>query len=89
MKSKIRANYHWIIAFAVLLEMLIYGGVTNNLNGLYIIPVTETLQVSRSGFSLAMTMKMVAMFGFGMVSSVLFLKFGFRKLATLGLVGGA
>ena len=89
MKTKIRAHYCWIIVFMALLEMLIYGGVTNNLNGLFIIPVTETLQVSRSGFSLAMTMKMVTMFGFGMVSSVLFLKFGYRNLATLGLVGGA
>lgn len=89
MKSKLRANYHWIIALAVLVEMLIYGGVTNNLNAMYIIPVTESLEVSRSGFSLAMTMKSLTMFTFGMVSSVLFLRFGFRALATIGLVGGA
>ena len=89
MKAKIRANYHWIIVFVVLVEMLIYGGVTNNLNSMYIIPVTEALEASRSGFSLAMTMKSLTMFAFGMVSSVLFLHFGFRMLASIGLIGGA
>lgn len=89
MKAKIRANYHWLIVLIVLVEMLIYGGVTNNLNAMYIIPVTEALEASRSGFSLAMTMKSLTAFACGIVSSVLFLHFGFRMLAALGLVGGA
>lgn len=89
MKSKIRANYHWVIALMVLLEMLIYGGIINNLNGMFLIPVSEDLGFSRSSFSLAMTIKPLVTFGVGMFSSAMFMRFGFRKLVPIGLIAAA
>lgn len=89
MKAKIRANYHWVIALMVLLEMLIYGGIVNNLNGMFLIPVSEDLEVSRSGFSLAMTIKPLVTFVVGMFSSALFMQFGFRKLVPIGLIAAS
>jgi len=86
MKAKIRTHYHWVIALMVLLEMLIYGGIVNNLNSMFLIPVSEGLEVSRSSFSLAMTIKPLVTFLVGMFSSALFMQFGFRKLVPIGLI---
>lgn len=73
----------------VLLEMGVYGGVVNNLNSLYTIPVTDDLGISRSSFSLAMSLRPLMAFVFGTFSSLLFLRFGYRRLITIGLLGGA
>ena len=42
-----------VIAAIVLLEMFIYVGILNNINGVYIIPVSDTLGISRGDYSLA------------------------------------
>lgn len=85
MKEKIRAHYHWIIAFVVLIEMTVWGGIGNNLNSLYVIPVTEGLQISRGSFSLALSLNSLMGFLSTMVSGILFLRFGYRKLVVAGL----
>jgi len=85
MKEKIRANYHWIIAAVALVEMMVWGGIGNNINSLYVIPVTESLQISRGSFSLVMSLSSLMGFLSTMISGVLFLHFGYRKLIVMGL----
>lgn len=89
MKNWIKAHYHWVIAAVVLIEMTIYGGLVNNLSSMYLIPVTTSFGVSRSTYSLTLSLRSLLSFLSGMFSSVMFLRFGYRKLVTVGLVGGA
>ena len=86
MKEIIRKNYYWIIAFVVLVEMFVWGGIGNNITGLYVIPVTESLGVSRGSFSLVMSLSSLMGFVSTMVSGILFLHFGYRKLVLSGLL---
>lgn len=88
MKQKIRANYHWVIALIALLEMTVYGGVCNNINSVFVIPVTQSLGVSRGSFSLIMSLNSLMGFLSTMVSGVLFLRFGYRKLVSFALLLG-
>ena len=89
MKQKLRARYHWVIPLVVLLEMTVYGGMVNNLNSMYLIPLTESMGVSRSTYSLVASLRSFLYFLSGMFSSGMFLRFGYRKLVTIGLIGGS
>ena len=86
MKEFIRKNYYWVIAVVVLVEMFVWGGIGNNINGLYVIPVTESLGVSRGSFSLVMSLSSMMGFVSTFVSGILFLQFGYRKLVLSGLM---
>lgn len=85
MKDRIRSNYHWVIAAVVLIEMLVWGGIGNNINGLFVIPVTEGLGISRGSYSLVMSLSSLMGFVSTMVSGVLFMQFGYKKLVVVGL----
>ena len=89
MGTWIKKHYHWVIAIVVLLEMSIYVGFLNNLTGLHIVPVTDELHISRGSFSLAISMKHLVGFFTTMISGVLFLKFGYRKMVLGGLLLGS
>ena len=89
MKDKIRSNYHWVIAVVVLIEMLVWGGIGNNINGLFVIPVTESLGVSRGSYSLVMSLSSLMGFVSTMVSGMLFMQFGYKKLVVAGLVAAS
>lgn len=89
MGAWIKKHYHWVIAIVVLLEMSVYVGFLNNLTGLHIVPVTEELHISRGSFSLAISVKHLIGFVATMVSGVLFLKFGYRKMVLGGLLLGS
>jgi len=82
MRSVIKGHYHWIIAMIVLLEMFSYVGILNNINGLYVIPVSEALGITRGDYALAFSAKALA----GALSVVLsgpFLRrHGYRKMAS-------
>ena len=51
MRAKLNAHYHWVIAAMAVLAMLVCGGVGNSLNGITLIPITQSLGVSRGEFS--------------------------------------
>lgn len=89
MKTWIRAHYHWVIAALVLLEMTIYGGFVNNLSSMYLLPITQSMGVSRSTYSLVLSIRSLTYFLTGMFSSMMFLRFGYRKLVTCGLLLGS
>ena len=84
--KRIKTHYHWIVAAVALLQMLIYGGVINNLTSYHIIPVSEGLSISRTAFSLAVSVKSgVAVFSI-IGSGMLIQKMGYRKTVTMGLI---
>ena len=82
----IKKNYHWIIVALVLLEQAVHVGIINNLSGLFIIPVTEELQITRGSFSLSFSIRSLTGFFSTLFSGIFFAKFGFRKLATVFLL---
>lgn len=81
----IKRNYHWIIAAVALLQMLIYGGAVNNFSGYHMIPVTEALNITRTQFSLAESLRAI----FGVISTffsgALIQRFGYRKTTAAAL----
>lgn len=85
----IKKHYHWIIALLMLLELAVFSGILNNLISLHMIPVTEELQISRGSFSLAFTLRPLVGFFSTLLSGVFFARYGFRKLASLGLLVAA
>ncbi len=86
MRSKINANYHWVVAALAVLAMLICGGVGNSINGITLIPITQSLGVSRGEYSAAMVAKNIGGVGLNLLSGILFVKFGYRKLVPVALI---
>ena len=85
MLTKLKNNYHWIIAAMALLQLLIYGGAVNNFSGYHMIPVTEDLEISRTAFSLANSLRAVMGVISTLFSGFLIQRFGYRKAAAAGL----
>lgn len=86
MRAKLNAHYHWVIAAMAVLAMLVCGGVGNSLNGITLIPITQSLGVSRGEFSTAMIAKNIGGVVLNMVSGALFVKIGYRKLVPVALL---
>ena len=80
MKEKVKQNYHWVIAGVVLLALTVCGGIMNSFNGIVLIPITESLGVSRGAFTAATITRNVMSFLLSLFSGILFVKFGYRKL---------
>lgn len=85
----LRKHYHWAIALVVLIELAVYSGILNNIISLHLIPVTEDLGISRGSFSLAFSVRSLVGFFSTLFSGVFFVKFGFRKLASVALLVAA
>ena len=86
MKKFLHNNYHWIIAAVTVFHLLVYGGAGNNFSGYHMIPVTETLGISRTAFSLVVSLKAIVSVTGTLLSGVLIRRFGYRKVATSGLL---
>lgn len=82
----IKKNYHWVIVTVILIELAVHVGIINNLSSLYIIPVTEELNISRGNFSLAYSVRSLVGFFSTLFSGIFFAKYGFRKLASVFLL---
>ena len=85
MKSFIRKQYHWLIALVVLIELAVYVGMLNNLTGLYLIPVTQELQISRGSFSLAFSIRSLTSFLSILMSGAITAKYKFRPLSAIAI----
>lgn len=66
--------------------MLIYGGAVNNFSGYHMIPVTQTLEISRTLFSVAESARSVVGVFSTMFSGVITRRFGFRNVTSAALV---
>ena len=81
----IRKNYHWVVAFLVFLQMIVFGGLLNSAS-VYIIPISEALGVTRGSYSLATIPYSITCTLSTMVSGYLFQKFGYKKSAIASLI---
>ncbi len=84
MKAFIHKHYHWVIAVIMFLQMGIYAGICNNIS-LFVIPVSQELDISRSVFSLTNSLRNLCSFALIMFSGVLVKRFGYKKLALITL----
>lgn len=78
MKAWLKQHYHWIIAGIVLIQLMMCGGINNNLS-LFTIPVSESFGISRGAFSLATSLKYFTGFLGTIFSGVFLLRYGFRR----------
>ena len=85
MIKRIRQNYHWVVAFLVFAQMIVFGGLLNSAS-VYIIPISEALGVTRGSYSLATVPYSLTCTLSTMVSGYLFQKFGYKKSAIASLI---
>lgn len=85
--SFIKKHYHWLIAALVLIQLMVYGGINNNLS-LFFLPVSETFGVTRSALSLSAGVKAVASVLGTFLSGAVLLRFGYRKSVVVFLLTG-
>lgn len=81
----IKKNYHWLIALLVFLEMIVYGGLINSAS-VFVQPVSQSLNISTTTYSVAMMPYTVTCFLGTCVSGFLFSRFGYKKTAQISLV---
>lgn len=89
MKDAIRRHYYWVIAAVTFCEMTVFGGVLNNFSGLFLLPISQTLEVSRGLCASALSVASFTGFLSNVLSGSLFRRFGHRRLVTLGLLMAA
>lgn len=84
----LKRHYHWIIALVVFVEMIVYGGFLNA-GSVFIVPITDSLGLSRGDYSMALVPRGIVAFFSTMVTGFLFHKLGYRKSAIISLVSFA
>ena len=85
MKAWFRKHYHWVIFSIVFIEITIYGGLLNSI-GVFLLPTTEDLGISRGSYALAGSALYIASFFGNLSTGFLFHRFGYKKLCILGLI---
>ena len=85
MKKVIRRHYHWIVAILVFLEMIVFGGLLNSAS-VYIDPICEDLNQTRTAYAVAMMPYTVSCFIATSFSGYFFNKFGYKKSAICSLI---
>lgn len=85
MKARLKRNYHWVIAAVIFLEMTIVGGVLNTFSSIFLIPVTQALNISRGSFGLAFSIKSLCALFSNLAAGILFTRCSYRKLTTFFL----
>lgn len=85
MVTVVKKHYHWVIFSVVLLQLFLYIGIYNNLESLFIGPVTAGMGISRGSFSLAYSALSLAGFFSNFFSGFFLSKLGYRKNIVLFL----
>jgi MFS family permease len=81
----LKKNYHWLIAFLVFLEMIVYGGLINSAS-VFIQPISQELGVTTTAYSVAMMPYTITCFIGTCLSGYLFAHLGYKKTALASLV---
>lgn len=84
-----KKHYHWVIAAILLIQLGIFGGAANNFTGLHMVPVTESLGISRTTFSLLGSFRAIVSIGSTLMSGMLIMRLGYRFSLTACLFLGA
>ena len=83
-KEKIKQHYHWVILAILLIHSIAFGCVANAAT-VYVIPVTEGLQISRGLFSALGTITNIVMTVWTLFTTRMLHKFGYRKTAIIAM----
>ena len=85
MKRLIHKHYHWVIAVVALLHLGVYVGFANT-DGIFVLPVTQSLEISRSSYSLVtISLYQLCACLVQMSSGLIYKRFGYRKMICFGL----
>ncbi len=82
----LKKHYHWVLTAVVLLQLAASGGSINNVSSMFLLPVTESLEISRGDFALAYSARSITAFAFTLLTGALLLRFGYRKMIVTFLV---
>ena len=85
MFKSIKRHYHWIVAILVFLEMIVFGGLINSAS-VFIRPISESLDVKTTAYSVAMMPYTVSCFIGTSLSGFFFGRFGYKKTALVSLI---
>lgn len=85
MKAWLHKHYHWVIFLIVFVEITIYGGILNCL-GVFLLPTTQDLGISRGSYALAGSALYIASFFSNLATGFLFSRFGYKKVCMVSLV---
>ena len=85
MFKSIKRHYHWIVAILVFLEMIVFGGLINSAS-VFIRPISESLGVKTTAYSVAMMPYTVSCFIGTSLSGFFFGRFGYKKTALVSLI---
>ena len=77
--------YHWIILAVLFIENVVFGGIVN-CSSVFIIPVTEGLEISRTAYSVLIMMQYLASTISTMATSLLFRRFGYKKVFLVAML---
>ncbi len=80
----VRKHYHWVIALLAFIEAILYGGLLNCAS-MFIIPISEGLQITRGTYALATVPYNLVCTASTAISGVLFQKLGYKRSSVLGL----
>lgn len=80
----LKKQYHWIIAALVFFEMIVYGGLINSAS-LFTLPISESLGISTTTYSVAMMPYTLVCFAGTCLTGYLFARFGYKKTALVSL----
>ena len=80
----LKKQYHWIIAVLVFIEMIVYGGLINSAS-LFTLPISESLGISTTTYSIATMPYTIVCFIGTCLTGFLFSKFGYKKVALVCL----
>lgn len=83
--NRLKRNYHWIIAFLVFLEMILFGGFLNCIS-IFTVPISEALGISRSSYSLSQLCRNIAAFLSTLFVGFTYQHWGYRKSGIAFLV---
>ena len=82
----IKKHYYWIIVAIVLFQLFSFGGLGNTFANIHVIPVTEDLGISRTQFSLPISLKGLFTTLGTFVSGFFLSRFGSKKTIAFGLL---
>ncbi len=80
LKEKLRTRYYWVIALVTVVALVVCGGIGSALSSVVRSSVTGELNIGEDQISLEVTILSGVGLIINLLSGVLFIKFGYRKL---------
>ena len=80
LKEKLRTHYYWVIALVTVVALVVCGGIGSALSSVVRSSVTGELNIGEDQISLEVTILSGVGLIINLLSGVLFIKFGYRKL---------